>query len=41
LINIFVQDVYDEKGKLKPAEGDQRVGIMLIDIKRAHFYAPA
>ena len=41
LINICAQEVYDEKGRLRAAEGDQRAGIMLIDIKRAHFYAPA
>jgi hypothetical protein len=41
LINIFVQEAYDDKGNLRAAEGNQRAGIMLIDIKRAHFYAPA
>ena len=41
LIGVFVSDVYDQHGKWRDQEGDQRVGIMLIDITRAHFYAAA
>ena len=41
LISVFVSEVYDDKGKRKSNEGSERMGIMLIDIKRAHFYAPA
>ena len=34
LINIFSQEVYDEKDKLRATEGSQHAGIMLINIKR-------
>ena len=41
LLGAFVSDVYDQHGKWRDQECDQRMGIMLIDIKRAHFYAAA
>jgi hypothetical protein len=41
LLTIFVTSRFDDKGKRRPTEGENRMGMMLIDIKRAHFYAPA
>ena len=41
LISVFVSEVFDDKGTRRSSEDSARMGIMLIDIKRAHFYAPA
>jgi hypothetical protein len=41
LLSIFTSEVYDTNGAEKPTEGPQRIGAKLIDISRAHFYAPA
>ena len=41
LINIFVQEAYKNKAKPIECENGQRAAMMLVDIKRAHFYAPA
>ena len=41
LLSIFTSEVYDTNGAEKPTEGPERIGAKLIDISRAHFYAPA
>ena len=41
LLAIFTSEVYDVNGVEKPADGPERIGAKLIDISRAHFYAPA
>jgi hypothetical protein len=41
LLAIFTSEVYDVNGAEKPTEGPERIGAKLIDISRAHFYAPA
>ena len=41
LIGVFVSEVFDRRGKKKDQNGDDRMGMMLVDIKRAHFYAAA
>jgi hypothetical protein len=41
LLAIFTSEVYDVNGTEKPTEGPNRIGAKLVDISRAHFYAPA
>lgn len=41
LIGMFVSEVYDQNGSKRDQESDTRMGIMLMDIKREHFYAAA
>jgi hypothetical protein len=41
LLAIFTSEVYDVNGTERPTEGPERIGAKLIDISRAHFYAPA
>jgi len=39
LLAIFASEVYDGSGRWITQEGPNRMGLMVIDIKRAHFYA--
>jgi hypothetical protein len=41
LLSVFTSEVYDVNGVERPTEGPQRIGAKLVDISRAHFYAPA
>ena len=41
LIGTFVSEVYDQNASKRAQEDDTRMGIMLVDIKRAHFHAAA
>jgi hypothetical protein len=41
LLAVFTSEIYDVNGVERPTEGPQRIGAKLVDISRAHFYAPA